>query len=110
MSKRVAYVTGGMGGIGTSICRKLHDAGFTVIAGCGPSRTMPNGWPSRRPMATPFMPRSATSPTGTPRSRPLTKLRLSSETRRAGQQRRHHKDGMFLKMTREQWNAVMDTT
>ena len=38
MEKRVAYVTGGMGGIGTSICRKLHDAGFTVIAGCGPSR------------------------------------------------------------------------
>lgn len=38
MTKRVAYVTGGMGGIGTSICRKLHDLGHTVVAGCGPSR------------------------------------------------------------------------
>ena len=38
MTKRVAYVTGGMGGIGTSICRKLADAGHTVIAGCGPTR------------------------------------------------------------------------
>ncbi len=38
MSKKVAYVTGGMGGIGTAICRRLHDDGFIVIAGCGPSR------------------------------------------------------------------------
>jgi len=35
---RIAYVTGGMGGIGTAICRKFHDMGFTVIAGCGPTR------------------------------------------------------------------------
>jgi acetoacetyl-CoA reductase len=38
MAKRVAYVTGGMGGIGTSICRKLAEAGYIVIAGCGPTR------------------------------------------------------------------------
>ena len=38
MTQRIAYVTGGMGGIGTSICRKLHDLGHTVVAGCGPSR------------------------------------------------------------------------
>jgi acetoacetyl-CoA reductase len=37
MSK-VVYVTGGMGGIGTSICRKFHDMGYRVIAGCGPTR------------------------------------------------------------------------
>ncbi|WP_397532371.1 acetoacetyl-CoA reductase [Roseateles sp.] len=38
MSKKIAYVTGGMGGIGTSICQRLHKEGFKVIAGCGPSR------------------------------------------------------------------------
>ena len=38
MTQRIAYVTGGMGGIGTSICRQLHDAGHKVIAGCGPTR------------------------------------------------------------------------
>ncbi|HLT25360.1 MAG TPA: acetoacetyl-CoA reductase [Zeimonas sp.] len=38
MMSRIAYVTGGMGGIGTAICRKFHDMGFTVIAGCGPTR------------------------------------------------------------------------
>ena len=38
MTKKVAYVTGGMGGIGTAICQRLHKSGFTVIAGCGPTR------------------------------------------------------------------------
>jgi acetoacetyl-CoA reductase len=35
---KLAYVTGGMGGIGTSLCQRLHQDGFKVIAGCGPSR------------------------------------------------------------------------
>ncbi|MCL4746003.1 MAG: acetoacetyl-CoA reductase [Burkholderiaceae bacterium] len=38
MANKLAYVTGGMGGIGTAICRKFHDMGYTVIAGCGPTR------------------------------------------------------------------------
>ena len=38
MSQKIAYVTGGMGGIGTGICQRLHKDGFTVIAGCGPTR------------------------------------------------------------------------
>src|SRR3546814_14061100 len=38
MSEKLAYVTGGMGGIGTSICQRLAKEGFTVVAGCGPSR------------------------------------------------------------------------
>ena len=38
MSQKLAYVTGGMGGIGTTMCQRLHKDGFTVIAGCGPSR------------------------------------------------------------------------
>ena len=38
MTQRIAYVTGGMGGIGTSLCQRLHNDGCVVIAGCGPSR------------------------------------------------------------------------
>ena len=38
MSQKIAYVTGGMGGIGTAICHRLHKMGYKVIAGCGPSR------------------------------------------------------------------------
>ena len=38
MSKgKIAYVTGGMGGIGTSLCQRLHRDGFKVIAACSPS-------------------------------------------------------------------------
>jgi len=43
MTKKVAYVTGGMGGIGTAICQRLHKDGFKVIAGCGPTRDY-NKW------------------------------------------------------------------
>ena len=37
MAKRIAYVTGGMGGIGTSISQRLLKDGFTVVVGCGPN-------------------------------------------------------------------------
>ena len=33
MTKKIALVTGGTGGIGSSICESLYDAGFTVVAG-----------------------------------------------------------------------------
>jgi acetoacetyl-CoA reductase len=36
MNGRLAYVTGGMGGIGTAISRRLCKEGFRVVAGCGP--------------------------------------------------------------------------
>ncbi len=44
MSKKVAYVTGGMGGIGTAICKRLCESGFKVIAGCGPNSSRKDGW------------------------------------------------------------------
>ncbi|MEW6373847.1 MAG: acetoacetyl-CoA reductase [Pseudomonadota bacterium] len=42
--KRVALVTGGMGGLGTALCRRLHDAGFTVALTYSPSNTTPEAW------------------------------------------------------------------
>ena len=42
MAKRVAYVTGGMGGIGTAICQRLFKEGFLVIAGCSTSHRHEN--------------------------------------------------------------------
>ncbi len=43
-SKRIAYVTGGMGGIGTAICQRLCKEGYTVIAGCGPGSQRKDRW------------------------------------------------------------------
>ena len=40
----VAFVTGGMGGIGTAICRRLGAAGHTVVAGCLPGYDRKEEW------------------------------------------------------------------
>jgi acetoacetyl-CoA reductase len=42
--QRIAYVTGGMGGIGTAICKRLALAGHTVVAGCGPKSPRKDRW------------------------------------------------------------------
>lgn len=44
MSKRIAFVTGGMGGIGTAVCQRLHKDGFIVVAGCGPDSAIKDAW------------------------------------------------------------------
>ena len=44
MAKRIAYVTGGMGGIGTVICQRLYKDGLTVVAGCGPKSPRRERW------------------------------------------------------------------
>jgi acetoacetyl-CoA reductase len=37
MAKNVALVTGGMGGLGTAICKSLAQDGWTVVANCLPN-------------------------------------------------------------------------
>ena len=44
---RVAFVSGGMGGIGTAICRRLGRAGHTVVAGCLPDYEKKSEWLDR---------------------------------------------------------------
>ncbi|HEX9396787.1 MAG TPA: acetoacetyl-CoA reductase [Burkholderiales bacterium] len=41
---RIAFVSGGMGGIGTAICRRLGAAGHTVVAGCLPGYEKKAAW------------------------------------------------------------------
>ena len=41
---RIAFVSGGMGGIGTAICARLADVGHTVVAGCLPSYEKKSEW------------------------------------------------------------------
>ncbi|AJC47211.1 acetoacetyl-CoA reductase [Xanthomonas sacchari] len=44
MTLRIAYVTSGMGSIGTTICQKLARNGHTVVAGCGPDSPRKSAW------------------------------------------------------------------
>jgi acetoacetyl-CoA reductase len=44
---RVAFVSGGMGGIGSAICRRLGRAGHTVVAGCLPGYDKKDEWLGR---------------------------------------------------------------
>ena len=44
---RIAFVSGGMGGIGSAICRRLGRQGHTVIAGCLPGYEKKGEWLER---------------------------------------------------------------
>lgn len=44
MTQRIAFVTGGMGGIGSAMCRRLASNGATVVAGCLPGYDKKEEW------------------------------------------------------------------
>ena len=44
VARRVVFVTGGMGGIGSAICRRLALAGHTIVAGCLPGYDRKEEW------------------------------------------------------------------
>src|SRR5258708_22743560 len=44
VTSRIAFVSGGMGGIGTAICRRLGRIGHTVVAGCLPDYDRKDEW------------------------------------------------------------------
>jgi acetoacetyl-CoA reductase len=47
VTQRVAFVSGGMGGIGTAICRRLAAQGHVVVAGCLPGYEKKDEWLAR---------------------------------------------------------------
>lgn len=44
MTKKIAFVTAGMGNLGTAVCQRLARDGFTVVAGCGPDSPLKDTW------------------------------------------------------------------
>ena len=110
MSKRVAYVTGGMGGIGTAICQRLAKEGFTVIAGCGPTRDYQKWLDEQKAQGYEF--HASVGNVADWQSTVDAFAKAKAEhgpidvlVNNAGITR----DRMFLKMSREDWDAVIDT-
>jgi acetoacetyl-CoA reductase len=110
MSKKLAYVTGGMGGIGTAICRTFHDMGYTVIAGCGPTRDFDKWLTEQKAQGYTFhasvgnvsdwdSTRAAFEKVKADFGNPDILVNNAGITR----------DGAFRKMRLEDWKAVIDT-
>jgi acetoacetyl-CoA reductase len=110
MSKKVAYVTGGMGGIGTAICQRLHTDGYTVIAGCGPTRDFKKWIEEQKALGFTFYTSVGNVADWDSTVEAFTKAKndhgpIDVLVNNAG----ITKDRVFLKMTREDWDAVIDT-
>jgi acetoacetyl-CoA reductase len=110
MAQKVAYVTGGMGGIGTAICHRLFKDGFKVIAGCGPSRDYNKWLGEQEALGFKFHP-SVGNVADWDSTEAAFKKAVAEHgvidvlVNNAGITR----DRMFLKMTREDWDAVINT-
>jgi len=110
MSNKVAYVTGGMGGIGTAICQRLAKDGFTVVAGCGPSRDYQKWLNTQAAQGYTFHASvgNVADWDSTRAAFERVKKDLGPVTvlvNNAGITR----DGVFRKMSLDDWRAVMDT-
>jgi acetoacetyl-CoA reductase len=111
MSGRLAYVTGGMGGIGTAICKRLCRDGLRVMAGCGPGSQRKDRWIADM-RAQGFDVHPSEGNVSDWESTRAAFERVKSDhgpvevlVNNAGVTA----DGTFRKMTFERWNKVIDT-
>ena len=111
MTQRIAYVTGGMGGIGTSICQRLYKDGFKVVAGCGPNSPRRVKWlEDQKALGFDFV-----ASEGNVGDWDSTKAAFDKVKAEVGEvdvlvnNAGITRDVVFRKMTREDWDAVIDT-
>ncbi len=110
MSGKIAYVTGGMGGIGTSICQRLARDGYTVIAGCGPSRDYDEWLDAQAALGYTFH-----ASVGNVADWDSTEAAFAEIVKTHGpidvlvNNAGITRDGLFRKMSYEDWRAVIDT-
>jgi len=107
---QVAYVTGGMGGIGTAICQRLQRDGFKVIAGCGPTRDYAKWLAEQKALGFSFHASVGNVADWDDTVAAFAKAvaehgAIDVLVNNAGITR----DRLFVKMSREDWDAVIDT-
>jgi acetoacetyl-CoA reductase len=99
-----------MGGIGTAICQRLHTEGFKVIAGCGPTRDHAKWIGEQAALGYTFYASAGNVGDWDSTVEAFTKTKAEHGTvdllvNNAGITR----DRMFLKMSREDWDSVIET-
>ena len=111
MSQKIAYVTGGMGGIGTAICQRLAKDGYKVIAGCGPNSPRKDRWiGEQKVLGYDFIASEGNVADWTSTVSAFDKVkaevgRVDILVNNAGITR----DTVFRKMSPDDWKAVIDT-
>ena len=110
MNQKVAYVTGGMGGIGTAICQRLHQDGCKVIAGCGPARDAGKWLAEQKALGFTFYASSGDVADWDSTTQAFAQVMQAHErvdilVNNAGITR----DGQFRKMSKADWDAVIST-
>ena len=109
--RRVALVTGGMGGIGTAICRRLCTTDHVVIAGCGPGSQRRERWLAEMRAEG----HEVYSAAGNVADWDSTRDAIERARREAGEvdvlvnNAGITRDGTFRKMSNEQWHQVIET-
>ncbi|KAG0190237.1 hypothetical protein DFQ28_002371 [Apophysomyces sp. BC1034] len=111
MTQRIAYVTGGMGGIGTAICQRLRRDDFRVAAGCGPNSPRRKKWlDEQKALGFEFIASEGNVGDWDSTKAAFDKIKaevgdIDVLVNNAGITR----DVVFRKMTVEDWTAVIDT-
>ncbi|GBG03975.1 beta-ketoacyl-ACP reductase [Azospira sp. I13] len=110
MSQKLAYVTGGMGGIGTAICQRLHKDGFKVVAGCGPTRNYQEWLAEQKALGFTFYASAGNVGDWDSTVEAFAKVKaehgpVAVLVNNAG----ITKDGQFRKMSKADWDAVLST-
>ena len=111
MTQRMAVVTGGMGGLGEAICIKLARMGYKVVTTCSPGNTKREAWlTDMKKQGFDFKAYEIDVADFDSCQNGVAKIQsecgpIDVLVNNAGITR----DRMFLKMTRDDWDAVIDT-
>lgn len=109
MTLRIAYVTSGMGSVGTAICQTLARSGHTVVAGCAPDSPRKANWiREQRELGFDFITSEGNAADWDSTASAFAKVRAEvGEVDVLVNNSGGSRDMLFRQMTTEDWNAVI---
>lgn len=109
MTLRIAYVTSGMGSVGTAICQTLARSGHTVVAGCAPDSPRKANWiREQRELGFDFITSEGNAADWDSTAAAFAKVRAEvGEVDVLVNNSGGSRDMLFRQMTSEDWSAVI---